>query len=404
MSSAGAQGNDQSRDPAISSRGRYVAFGSDASNLVPGDTNDTRDVFVRDRKLGTTRRVSVSSTGAQGNSLSFGLPVISPDGRYVSFGSDASNLVPGDTNGSADVFVRDRRLGTTRRVSVSSTGAQGNGPVSFGAPAISPDGRYVSFGSDASNLVPGDTNGSADVFVRDRRLGTTRRVSVSSTGRQGTSGSFGPVISSAGRYVAFSSDAANLVPGDTNDSVDVFVRDRRLGITRRVSVSSSGAQGDSESFGPVISAAGRYVAFSSDAANLVPGDTNAAQDVFVRDRELGTTRRVSVSSSGAQGTSVSFDPAISAAGRYVAFSSDAANLVPGDTAGTVDVFVRDRELGTTRRVSVSSTGAQGTKISFEPAISSAGRYVAFSSAASNLVPGDTNASVDVFVHIRGVTR
>ena len=138
VSSTGAEGNDQSRDPAISSDGRYVAFGSDASNLVPGDTNESRDVFVRDRKLGTTRRVSVSSTETQGNSVSFGLPAISSDGRYVAFGSDASNLVPGDTNRSADVFVRDRKLGITRRVSVSSTETQGNGPVSFGPPAISP--------------------------------------------------------------------------------------------------------------------------------------------------------------------------------------------------------------------------------------------------------------------------
>ncbi len=194
------------------------------------------------------------------------------------------------------------------------------------------------------------------------------------------------------------------MPGDTNDSLDVFVRDRELGTTRRVSVSSTGAQGDSGGFGPAISSAGRYVAFSSHASNLVSGDTNAAQDVFVRDRELGTTRRVSVSSTGAQGDSLSFDPAISSAGRYVAFSSDASNLVPGDTEGTVDVFVRDRDLGATRRVSVSSTGAQGNRISFEPAISSAGRYVAFSSAASNLVPGDTNDSLDVFVRILGVTR
>jgi len=181
------------------------------------------------------------------------------------------------------VFVRDRKLGTTERVSVSSTETQGNS-LSFGLPVISPDGRYVSFGSDASNLVPGDTNGSTDVFVRDRKRGTTRRVSVSSTGAPGTGDSFGPVISSRGRYVAFSSDASNLVPGDINDSLDVFVRDRKLRTTRRVSVSSTGAQGDSESFGPAISAAGRYVSFATLASHLVPGDTNGAIDVFVRPR------------------------------------------------------------------------------------------------------------------------
>jgi hypothetical protein len=253
--------------------------------------------------------------------------------------------------------------------------------------------------------VPGDTNDSADLFIRDRKLGTTRRASVSGTGAQGNSSSGRPAISSRGRYVSFSSTATNLVPGDTNAAQDVFVRDRKLGTTRRVSVSGTGAQGNSVSVDPAISSAGRYVSFSSFASNLVPRDTNAAQDVFVRDRKLGTTRRVSVSSTGGQGNSRSFGPpVISSAGRYVAFSSGASNLVAGDTNDSIDVFVRDRELGSTRRVSVSSTEAQGNRSSFSPAISSAGRYVAFSSAASNLVPGDTNGSFDVFVRIRGVTR
>ena len=172
----------------------------------------------------TTRRVSVSSTETQGNgAVRFGEPVISSDGRYVAFSSSASNLVPGDTNGSEDVFVRDRKLGTTRRVSVSSTEAQGNGDS--WAPAISSDGRYVAFSSSASNLVPGDTNGSYDVFVRDRKLGTTRRVSVSSTETQGNGDTWAPAISSeAGTSPSIHS---NLVPGDTNDSHDVFVRDRK---------------------------------------------------------------------------------------------------------------------------------------------------------------------------------
>ena len=403
MSSTGAQGDDESRDPAISSDGRYVVFYSEASNLVPGDTNDNADLFVRDRKLGTTGRVSVSSAETQGNGAVELGPAISSDGRYVAFSSPASNLVPGDTNDRLDVFVRDRRLGTTRRVSVSSTETQGNANVDFG-PAISSRGRYVAFGSPASNLVPGDTNGSVDVFIRDRRLGTTRRVSVSSTEAQGNSGGFDPAISSRGRYVSFTSDASNLVPGDTNDSTDVFIRDRRLGTTRRVSVSSTETQGNSGGFGPAISSAGRYVSFSSPASNLVPGDTNDAQDVFVRDRKLGTTRRISVSSTGTQGNSLSFDPAISSAGRYVSFSSFTTNLVPDDTNENADVFVRDRKLGTTRRVSVSSSGAQGNSFSFDPAISSAGRYVSFSSFTTNLVPDDTNDAPDVFVRIRGVTR
>ncbi len=405
MSSTEAQGNNHSYEPAISSDGRYVSFISSASNLVPGDTNRAPDVFVRDRRLGTTRRVSVSSTEAQGNSLNGSFdPAISSDGRYVAFYSDASNLVRGDTNDATDVFVRDRRLGTTRRVSVSGTEAQGHRD-SYG-PAISSDGRYVAFISGASNLVPGDTNDTGEVFIRDRKLGTTRRVSVSSTEAQGNSGSSGPAISSDGRYVAFGSEASNLVPGDTNRAQDVFVRDRKLGTTRRVNVSSTEAQGNSNqgSAAAAISSDGRYVSFGSHASNLVPGDTNDTRDVFVRDRKLGTTRRVSVSGTEAQGNSPSFDPAISSAGRYVSFGSYSSNLVRGDTNGAIDVFVRDRKLGTTRRVSVSSTGAQSHRHSGGPAISSHGRYVAFYTAAPNLVPGDTNGSWDVFVRIRGATR
>jgi len=400
VSSTGVQGNDESRNTptAISADGRYVAFYSFASTLVPGDTNGRSDVFVRDRVTGTTSRVSVSSSGGQGNKESFS-PAISADGRYVAFHSRATNLAPGDTNGTDDVFVRDRVTDTTTRVSVSSGGAQGNGSSS--GPAISPDGRYVAFISEASNLAPGDTNGWDDVFVRDRVTDTTTRVSVSSSGDQGNGFDFEVAISSDGRYVAFGSDATNLVPRDTNGARDVFVRDRVAGTTTRVSVSSSGGQSNDESSYPAISADGRHVAFQSFAGNLVPGDTNGTTDVFVRDRVTGTTSRVSLNSSGGQGNGSSGGPAISPDGRYVAFASLASNLVPGDTNGTTDVFVRDRVTGTTSRVSVSSSGGQGNDLSYAPAISADVRYVAFSSDASNLVPGDTNGARDVFVRDRG---
>jgi len=397
VSSTGTQGNGLSAFSSISADGRYVAFVSQAANLVPGDTNGTADVFVRDRRAATTTRVSVSSTGAQADKESY-WPSISADGRHVAFSSEAANLVPGDTNGTADVFVRDRRAATTTRVSGSSTGAQGNG-VSYGA-AISADGRYVAFYSDAANLVPGDTNGATDVFVRDRRAGTTARVSVSSTATQANGRSYPAAISADGRYVAFVSQAANLVPGDTNGTADVFVRDRRAVTTTRVSVSSTGAQADKESYWPSISADGRHVTFYSDATNLVPGDTNGTADVFVRDRRAATTTRVSVSSTGAQGNGPSAFPSISADGRYVAFDSGAASLVPGDTNGAADVFVRDRRAGTTTRVSVSSTGAQGNGLSRFPAVSANGRYVVFGSLAANLVSGDTNGTADVFIRDR----
>jgi Tol biopolymer transport system component len=398
VSSAGEQGDGPSAAPAISAEGRFVVFSSSASNLVPGDTNGHIDVFVRDRDSGTTERVSVSSAGEQGNSIS-GMPAISADGRYVAFWSQAYNLVPGDTNGYPDVFVRDRVSGTTQRVSMSSAGEQGNYDSLW--PSISADGRFVAFMSQASNLVPGDT-GYYDVFVRDRVSGTTERVSVSSAGEQGNGPSSDPAISADGRFVVFSSSASNLVPGDTNGHIDVFVRDQVSGTTERASVSSAGEQASYYSRDPAISADGRYVAFWSQAYNLVPGDTDGYNDVFVRDRVSGTTERVSVSTAGEQASYDSWYPAISADGRFVIFSSLASNLVPADT-GYDDVFVRDRVSGTTERVSVTSAGEQGDGPSSDPAISADGRFVVFSSWASNLVPGDTNANCDVFLRDRWET-
>ncbi|MFN0006966.1 MAG: TolB family protein [Planctomycetota bacterium] len=403
VGSSGAQANGENFYSSNSADGRFVAFWSDATNLVPGDTNGQRDVFVRDRQLGATERVSLGSAGAQGDAPS-DYPSISPDGRFVSFTSSASNFVAGDTNFRPDIFVRDRQTGTTERVSVDSSGVEGN--ASSLDSSISGDGRYVAFRSFATNLVPGDTNEFPDMFVRDRQSGTTERVNLDSSGVPGNGGCAGARITPDGRYVAFHSDANNLVAGDTNYS-DIFVRDRQLGTTERVSVDSSGAQANGSSTWPSISPDGRYVAFMSIANNFVPQDTNDSLDVFVRDRQLGTTERVSVDSSGAQGDNGgigfspdSYNPSISADGRYVAFQSYAANLVPGDTNGQADVIVRDRQSGTTERVSIDSSGAQGIFGGSVPSISADGRYVAFTSSSYNLVPGDTNGSPDIYVHDR----
>ncbi len=349
-----------------------------------------------------TARVSVATGGAQGNSdsgdpLGYYTESFSADGRYVVFESQASNLVAGDTNGFREVFVRDRQSGTTERVSVDSGGAQGNGFST--EPSISADGRFVAFSSIA-NLVVGDTNGFYDVFVRDRLSGTTERVSVATGGTQGNDYSYDPSISADGRFVAFFSLTTNLVAGDTNASTDIFVRDRQSGTTERVSVDSGGAQGNQDSAQPWISADGRFVAFHSDASNLVAGDTNASYDVFVHDRQSGTTERVSLATGGAQGDQDSYDASISADGRYVAFMSRATNLVAGDTNALSDIFVRDRQSGTTERVSVATGGAQGNQDSALPSISADGRLVAFQGQASNLVAGDTNAASDVFVRDR----
>jgi Tol biopolymer transport system component len=383
----------------VSSDGRFVAFRSFAGNLVPGDTNATWDIFVRDPLAGATELVSIATGGAQSNGVSglFGIS-ISPDGRYVVFESRATNLVPGDTNGAADLFVRDRLNGTTERVSVATGGTQGNSYSYY--PSLSDDGRYVAFASVATNLVPGDTNDAWDVFVHDRQSGVTERVSVATGGTQGNAASDPPAISQDGRYVAFASLASNLVSGDTNGFYDVLVHDRLHGTTERVSVAAGGEQGNGFSAWATLSGDGRFVAFTSLASNLVPGDTNGLRDTFVRDRLAGTTERVSVATGGAQAAGSSAGgPAISQDGRYVAFANGASNLVPGDI-GYDDVFVRDRWSGTTERVSTSTGGAQGIGNSDVPSISGDGRYVVFRSPARNLVPGDSNGRVDVFLHDR----
>lgn len=293
----------------------------------------------------TIELLSVATDGTQGNgnSSNFGpSESISNDGRFVAFLSYASNLVPGDTNGQGDVFVRDRQTNQTTRISVSSGGMQGNG-ASF-APSISADGRYVVFMSWASNLVPEDTNGRQDVFLHDRQTAQTTRVSVASDGSQGNDHSQYPSINFDGRYVVFNSSASNLISGDTNNTVDIFVYDRITGETARVSIASDGSQANGGSYGPRISDDGRYVAFSSHAANLVSGDTNGHGDIFVHDRDTNQTSRVSVASDGTPGNNTSRWPSINANGIFVAFDSFATNLVPGDTNGVWDVFVAAREM------------------------------------------------------------
>ena len=414
-----------------------VASGASVSDISAGCTNPmTADLSAPSG--GTTTRVSVPnladqpSLGTQGN-LDSNLPDTSADGRFVAFESQASNLVPGDTNSRSDVFVYDRQKRTTVRVSVRSDGAQGND--SSREPAISPDGRYVAFHSWASNLVSGDTKGLPDIFVHDRdtdgdgafdepgAIGTVR-VSVRSDGTEGNGGeSYAAAISTDGRYVAFQSSATNLVAGDNNSTWDVFVHDRDADgdtifdepgaiATARVSLRSNGTEGNGASYRPAISADARFVAFESGASNLVSGDTNATGDVFVHDRDADgdtifdeptfiSTVRVSVDSSGNQGNGASTYPAISGDGPYVAFRSLATNLAAGDTNGWPDAFVHDQQTGATTRVSVDTVGGQGNHVSECPAISPDGRYVAFASQASNLINNDTNGRRDVFVHERG---
>ncbi len=395
VASDGTQGNWDSGFygtlSAISANGRYVAFDSYATNLVTGDVNGAANIFLRDRETNTTMRISVASDGTPGDSNSYS-PAISADGRYVVFASFAGNL-DCNPNGTQDIFIHDRQTNTT--VCLISPGN-----VSSGLPAISADGRYVTF-SSGDHYVIGDTNGAWDVFLVNRQTSTTTRISLDSDGIEGNGDSFGSSLSVDGRYVAFDSDASNLVAVDSNGATDVFLRDTNTNTTTRLSLASDGAQSNGNSGDPTISADGRYVVFISDADNLVSGDTNGTRDIFLRDTQTNTTTRISVASDGIQANNTNNNPAISANGRYVVFASDASNLVAGDTNGASDIFLRDTQTNTTTRISVASDGTQTSGNSFSPTVSADGGFVVFSSDASNLVAGDTNGATDVFVHENG---
>ena len=401
VSKTGVEGNFDSSGSSISADGRYVAFASYAGNLVSRDTNGASDVFVKDRVTGAVERLSATTRAIEGNGDSY-LPAISSDGRFVVFVSEATNLVRHDTNGAADVFIKNRASGTIRRVSVSSTWKQARGWSQL-QPSISAQGRYVAFSSTAANLVPGDTNKITDVFVRDRVARTTERVSVSTGGQQADDGSYllHPSLSSDGRFVVFSSNADNLVPGDTNSAGDVFIRDRVAQTTRRVSVTSAGGQAPGEAWSAGISANGRFVTFSTGEA-LVPQDTNGTWDVYLWNQRTHRTERVSIGNAGVQGNGSSLEVAgVSSNGRYVAFTSDATNLTPEPASG-LQLFLRDRSAGTTEMVSVNDSDAPALTDGVElDSISAEGRYVTFSTDASNLVPGDTNNTWDVFVRDMG---
>ena len=341
-----------------------------------------------------TSRVSVASDGTQANIRSSS-PTVSGDGSTVAYFSAASNLVAGDTNSTSDVFVFDLASGVASRVSVASDGTQANNG-SF-APAVSGDGSTVAYESDAANLVAGDTNDARDIFVFDVASGVTSRVSVASDGTQANNRSYAASVSGDGTTVAYSSYAANLVVGDTNDARDIFVFDVASGVTSRASVASDGTQANAESYMPAVSGDGSTIAYSSYASNLVAGDTNDVQDVFVFDVASGVTSRVSVASDGTQANANSYAPAVSGDGSTVAYLSYASNLVAGDTNGTWDVFVFDVASGVTSRVSVASDGTQANIESSYVAVSGDGSTVVYSSYASNLVAGDTNSAWDVFV-------
>ena len=406
----------ESTNPVVSADGHYVAFQSRGTILVEGDTNNAWDIFVWDRLNGEITRVSVGVGGTQGNDDSWD-PSISWDGRYVAFESKASNLIVGDENESVDIFVHDRAIGYTSRVSEPSGGGNAWWPCcppdggcycpgtgSWNA-SISADGRYVAFESSACNLPWGEMAGIAErltgVFVHDRVTEETTCV-VLDNGLVRPSCS-SPSISGDGRYVACVSSRSYIVANDTNNANDVFIRDGVAGRTWCASMGINGATGMGPSGNPSISGEGRFVAFESSASNLAPGDYNGTSDIFVHDREANETTLVSKNGFAQSANGTSRNACISPDGRYVTFESGASDLVDDDTNGRTDIFLHDRETGETERVSVSTEGVESNGDSSAPCVNATGRFVVFDSIGSNLVPNDLTEACDIFLRDRSWT-
>ncbi len=376
---AGDPADAGSGSARITADGRYIVFHSDAGNLVPGDTNGVWDVFLRDTVLDTIERVSVSSAGAEGDDHS-GYADITDDGRYVVFSSRATNLVAGDTNYAPDVFLRDRTLGTTERVSLSSLGTeQGSGLFDY-TPAVSADGRFVAWTTIFSFLSI-DYGIDRDVYLRDRSLETTELMSWAEDGSQ-AAGGWDPSMNAAGTLVAYTSNSHITHALDTDSLDDVFIRDRVLGANELVSLGYTGLGGSGHSTRPRMTPDGRYVVFGSSASDLDAVDTNSASDIFLRDRTAGTTELVSYTSTGAVSSFISgvhtpgcIAPAVSDDGRFVIFHADNVDLTPLESPG---VFLRDRSLATTQQVDTGRWWSSFVGDGHTPDISSDGTEAVFS--------------------------
>lgn len=399
----------------ISADGRYVVFYSEASNLALPDTSAGGDIFVRDLQTGTTKLVSINAGGTDsGNGISsFGL--ISADGRYVAFTSRASNIVNRDTNTSTDVFLRDLQTSTTRLVSINAAGTDSGRNGGSELLDISPDGRFITFTSHASDLTPHAVGNVAanNIYVRDAVNNTTALVTVNAAGTASGNGtSFGGSVSSDGRYVVFTSASNDLVPNDSGSGNDVFLRDLQAGTTTRLSTNSAGtAGGNGDSGGGLIDRGGHFVVFLTRATNLstLP-DANHITDIFIYDVVSGARRLITVNASGtAAGSGLDFGDveraiqfSISDDARFVAFESQSGDLVTNDTNGSGDDIFR-YEVATQAKslVSVNLAGTSGTLGgSSRPALSADGRFVAFESLANDLVSvaDETNGfTTDVFV-------
>lgn len=403
VSSTGIQGDQPSLFASITPDGRFVAFSSKSGSLGYANPLGLEQVYVRDLTTGTTTLVSVNTGGLAGNGHS-SRPSISATGQWVAFQSLADDLIGSDTNGYSDIFVRDLSgAGSTIRVSViTGAGAESvNGSLGATGAAISADGAFVAFESDATDLTADPYPPTFSNVFRHPNLanGTTELVSIT-TANNGAVFANAPSISEDGGLIAFVSSDTDLTLAGTVGNQHIFLKTMG-GATELVSQSSGGAESNGLSDRPWISPDGMFVCFESDAFNLTPDTNGGTVDIFVRDRNGGgTTTLVSVSSEGIQGTGASQLSCISRDGRYVAFVSASTNLVSGDGNGQPDVFWRDRLLGVTRRISVRTYGAEanGQSSISRPVLTDDGRFVAFDSAAFNLVINDGNGVDDIFIH------
>lgn len=378
----------------LTADGRELVLSS-AANLTPNVPTPYGQVYVYSRSTGAVTCVSVAQDGSPAD-FGAGRPACSADGRFVVFASIGANLVSGDSNATFDAFVHDRVANVTECASRANSGAFGT-DASFPT-GVSNDGRFVALESWSSNFDASDGNGVLDVYVRDRTTGTIELASRALSGGAGTFQSFGGGISGDGRHVVFESDAFDLVPGDTNALADVFVFDRALGVTTRVSVTAAGGQVGGASHSACISNDGRYVGFVSLAPELVPGDTNGLADAFVHDLQTGQIERVSVGPGGVEADGETLAVGLSGDGRFAAFTSAARNLsVPLDVGNELDVFVRDLATGTNWLASRGPLGGSANGACFHPRVSDDGQSAAFASDATNLVSGDANGVRDVFL-------
>jgi len=389
--------DDDPATPDVDETGTYVFAGvASGTYVVAEEVPDGYEQTYPRPTYDGVDLVSLTDDGLQGDNDSWGPTAISADGRYVMFQSWSGNLVPGDPSGN-HFYVRDLIAGTTDCVSVDSDeqlghpGGSNNWPID-----LSSDGRFAVYACAAPDLVPNDTNNKNDVFLRDRLLGITQRVSLANDGSEGDGDSLGGSVSDDGRYVAFTSSATNLAADDTNGQHDVFLYDRQLGQLRLVSANPSGVPAGGASRYPVVSGDGRYVVFQSDANDLV-SDDGPWTDVFLYDVQAGTLEVAGLDASGAVPLGQNYWPSISADGRFLAFQSNAA-IFPGDTNGKSDVFLRDRQTGEVWWASQAHDGSAANDYSLRSRISPDGHYVTFVSDGNNLVPDDTNAARDVFLY------